>query len=183
MQMKYISFFSFNASLFHLRRFMYFALFWLLQISEIIEEAEIPPVIIEDPAYPLFSWLMKGSRDNGNLTPEEKLFNHMLGKARMVIENTYGRLKGRWRCLLKRNDNNIDFVTTISSQHVAFCIICVKFTNSILIRIGRIKTEKEPVGLVIDEGHQAEGGDARNIRDALMRYFVNNFPYELQRFL
>ena len=66
----------------------YFVLFWPIQISQNIDGVEIPQVIIGDPAYPLLGWLMKGFRDNGNLPPEQKLFNHMLRQARMVIENT-----------------------------------------------------------------------------------------------
>ena len=53
---------------------------------------------------------MKAFPDNGNLTRCEKRFNYRLSKARVVVEHTYGRLKGRWRCLLKHLDVATDSV-------------------------------------------------------------------------
>ena len=75
--------------------------------------------MLGDPAYPLLPWLMKGFPDNGNLTREKKRFNYRLSRARVVIEHTYGRLKGRWPCLLKRLDVSTDFVPGL----VAACCV------------------------------------------------------------
>ena len=78
--------------------------------TENIDDVDVPLVMLGDPAYPLLQWLMKGFPDNGNLTRLEKRFNYRLSKARVVVEHTYGRLKGRWRCLLKRLDVATDSV-------------------------------------------------------------------------
>ena len=69
-----------------------------------IHGKEIPLLVLGDPAYPLLSWLMKAFPDNGSLSREQRTFNYQLSKARVVVEHAYGRLKGRWRCLLKRNN-------------------------------------------------------------------------------
>ena len=47
------------------------------------------------------------------LSPKERKFNTSLSRAHVVVECAFGRLKGRWRPLLKRND--VMYRTTISS--------------------------------------------------------------------
>uniref|UniRef100_A0A668AUA2 DDE Tnp4 domain-containing protein n=1 Tax=Myripristis murdjan TaxID=586833 RepID=A0A668AUA2_9TELE len=76
--------------------------------------------ILGDAAYPQTSWLMKPFMDNGCLTEEETNFNIRLSRARVVVENAFGRLKGRWRCLLKRNDCNLD---TVKSVVITCCVL------------------------------------------------------------
>ncbi|KAI7800694.1 putative nuclease HARBI1 [Triplophysa rosa] len=71
-----------------------------------INGLEIPLYLIGDPAYPLKN--------------EKRIFNHRLSSARIIVEHAFGRLKGRWRCLLKRNDININ---TVSDVVVACCVL------------------------------------------------------------
>ena len=56
---------------------------------------EVPVVVLGDPAYPLLLWMMKPYCDTGNLTHDQRRFNYRLSRARVVVEDAYGRLKGR----------------------------------------------------------------------------------------
>ncbi|KAK3573530.1 hypothetical protein QTP86_026997 [Hemibagrus guttatus] len=85
-----------------------------------VNGVEIPVHLIGSAAYPLKKWLMKGFTDEHSLTPEQRHFNSQLNSACTVAENAFGRLKGRWRCLLKRNDVDVAFMPDIVT---ACCIL------------------------------------------------------------
>ena len=63
-------------------------------IKETILGVDIGPVIIGDPAYPLLEWLMKAYPENENTPRWQRHFNYRLSRARMSVENTFGRWKG-----------------------------------------------------------------------------------------
>ena len=92
--------------------------------TEHLSGKDIPLVILGDPAYPLLSWLMKSFPDNGCLSRQQKTFNYRLSRARVVVEHAYGRLKGRWRCLLKRLDVNVGDVPHVIAVCCTLHNIC-----------------------------------------------------------
>ena len=56
--------------------------------------------VIGDSAYPMQSWLMKPFSYNSDLTAYQRNYNYRLCRARIVVENAFGRLKTRWRHVL-----------------------------------------------------------------------------------
>ena len=85
---------------------------------------DIPPVLLGDPAYLLQSWLMKPFINNGHLIDGQRKFNYRLSHARVVVEHTYGQLKGRWHCLLKRLDDDISHVPELVASCCVLHNIC-----------------------------------------------------------
>lgn len=87
----------------------------IFQTSELkahIENGKIPKEyhLIGDGAFPLTVNMMKPFPGN-NLEPEQRQFNYRLSRARMTVENTFGRLKARWRILIKFSE--MDFKKTV----------------------------------------------------------------------
>ena len=85
-----------------------------------IDGVRVPLVILGDAAYPLMPWLMKPYINNRRLDDEQKHFNYRQSRARMVVENTFGRLKTRWRVLLKQMEIGIKSVPNVIS---ACCVL------------------------------------------------------------
>ena len=66
----------------------------------------VPVCILGDPAYPLLPYLMKEFPASGN-TVQEQFFGYKLSSARMTIECSFGRLKGRFGALRREMDINV----------------------------------------------------------------------------
>lgn len=66
--------------------------------NRVVRGESLPYFLLGDRAYPLGRHVMRAyaGRDQ---TPEMLFFNRRLIKARLVIERTFGRLAGRFRCL------------------------------------------------------------------------------------
>ena len=90
----------------------------------------MPLVTLGDPAYPLLCWIMKAFQDNGSLTAEQKKFNYRLSHACVLVEHVYGRLEGRWQCLLKRLDVNTENVPNVVVTCCLLHNICEKQGDS-----------------------------------------------------
>ena len=72
------------------------------RVVQLGDFGEIPLVTIGDSAFPQFAWLIKAYNENTR-DNQKKYFNKRLCGARVVTENAYDILKGRWRMLLKKN--------------------------------------------------------------------------------
>ena len=138
--------------------------------KETICNKEIPLLVLGDPAYPLLSWLMKAFPDNGSLSRQQKTFNYRLSKARVVVEHAYGRLKGRWRCLLKRNDILIHDLPKLVAACCVLHNVCEihgetfdeDWMNDIAVHTSASATNTASTSL---------DNNGRDVRQALMTYF------------
>ena len=63
------------------------------------DDALLPFFLVGDDAFALRTWMMKPF-SHRNIEYEERIFNYRLGRARMVVDNAFGILSNRFRCLL-----------------------------------------------------------------------------------
>lgn len=125
--------------------------------------------VLGDSAYPLQSWLLKPFPDNGRLTAEQHTYNKKMCRARVVVENAFGRLKGRWRCLMKRNDGDIELVKSMVLTCCALHNLCERhgedYQHEWDAPVAAAVAEQPAVAL--RQGAVEEG---RDVREGLMRY-------------
>ena len=84
---------------------------------------KIRPLLLSDSAYPTTLWQVKPYiklNQNIMLNHSQKKFGKALSSARVTIERAFGVLKERWRCLLKRLDNNLENIPDII---LACCVL------------------------------------------------------------
>lgn len=85
--------------------------------------------MIRDPAYPILGWLIKGY--SGSLSPQQESFNAYLNSARIVIENSIGKLKSRWRCLKKTVEMDYTFVPKVNIFLLPYTYIEEELVSSV----------------------------------------------------
>ena len=111
-----------------------------------------------------------------NTSDVKRHFNYMLSRARMTVENTFRRWKGRFQKFLKRVDMQVE---TLVNVVVASCIlhnICELQDNVFLEdwEPDVIPLGQPPAVAIVDA---AATTDATDVRNALAQYFALEVPH------
>ena len=140
-----------------------------------VHGVDVPLFIIGDSAYPLQSWLMKPFPHNGVLSNDQKTYNYRLSRARIVVENAFGRLKARWRRLMKRNDMQThhipDVIATACILHNMCEVHGERFNDAWLQAMAQSGGDSiDPSTSVCRDGRSER---PKQVRDALVHYFAS----------
>ena len=128
---------------------------------------DIPPVLLADPAYPFLPWVVKGYPRN-EASRNQQVFNYHLSRARMTVENTFGRWKGRFTRFSKQVDMEVPSLVDVVLASCVVHNICEVQNNNFQPDWEEAEVVEEPI-VPIDD---IVAPDAENIRDDLTKYFT-----------
>lgn len=129
--------------------------------------------ILGDSAYPLQNWLLKPFEDTGRLTAEQQTFNRKFSEGHAVAENAFVRLKGRWRCLLKRNDCDLPLVKSMVVTCCALHNLCESRGEGYESEWDAAAATAVEPGVAV-AGEQDVEEEGRDVREGLMRYLLSD---------
>ena len=96
---------------------------WGDEPARVIRGQDVRPYLVGDAAFALTSKLMK-CFDNGNLTNTQQSFNYSVIRTGRVVEQAFGRLKGRWHVLVDNFVRDPDFATDLALVCCALHNVC-----------------------------------------------------------
>ena len=134
-----------------------------------IHGTELSPIIVADPAYPLLPWVLKGFQRKDDQPRRERVFNYRLSRARMTVENTFGRWKGRFIRFRKCVDMEVPALVNVVLASCILHNICEIQNNDFLPQWEEAERAEEAV-VGIDNVDIVEA-DAHDIRESLADHF------------
>jgi len=147
----------------------------LPQVHREIEETQVPFLVLGDSGFGLESWLQKPFTHHTQLSESQKIFNYRHSRARRSVENMFGRVKCRWRRLLRGVDVRYENAHKVISVAFALNNLCEKNTISFEPTAEEI-SENEELNRLYPQPTQASQKEYFSgilIRNALMNFFVN----------
>lgn len=84
--------------------------------STMISRTAVRPMILCDQAFPLISCLVNPFSHRANFTEDMESLDYQLSKVRRAVENTFGRLKARFRFIIKWMECNLCNISSSFSR-------------------------------------------------------------------
>ncbi|XP_060783114.1 uncharacterized protein LOC132890320 [Neoarius graeffei] len=135
-------------------------------VTRTIQGVNIPALIVADSAYSLTSNIMKPFPDG--VRGPRAAYNACLSRACIHVEHAFGRLKGRWRCIMKRNDSETKRVKHV----VAACIVLHNVCEMQNVAYQETQEEmfEQPEAGPQQQGALDDFSPAKRIREALVAH-------------
>ena len=137
----------------------------------------VAPVILGDPAYPLLPWLLKPYPENANTIRKQRRFNYRLSRARVSVENVFGRWKGRFRRFLKRVDMEVSNLVTVVAASCILHNICEMNNEDVLLHWleeTELATANYPQTDVLQMHNEDEREDSVSIRNQFANFLMSD---------
>ena len=138
--------------------------------EELLPGHEYVPQLLGDPAYPLLPYMMKEHEHSSS--NEAVTFNQMFRSARNMIECAFGRLKARWRILLRPMDIPVEKQPNIICACFGIHNFCEKVKGEVDANfVEKIVQEERRAKLSVDKHNSYTSLAGRKVRKAITSYF------------
>lgn len=132
--------------------------------TEVIGGVTVPSLVLADGAFPFRTYVMK-RYSQAVPTQEQKLFNRKHGNSRVIVENAFGLLKGRFRVLSRKCES--------SPENVKYkCLASVILHNFLLDRGDLVETdnlvEQNEVDIIRRNNNAQDNAAASRVRDLIL---------------
>jgi len=129
----------------------------------------VPLYLIGDS---MLTWLMKLFPHNSSLSAEQRTYNYRICRARIVVKNTFGRLKARWRRVSKRLDADIDNIPTIITACYILHNMCEVHGEAFVDNwMDEVRRDEQPHFHCGDSTTRTMAtSDARSVRNTLVQH-------------
>lgn len=102
--------------------------------------------LLGDNGYPLRQHIITPYKDYGNLSPQQRTFNRKLSTTRVLIENSFGILKSRFRQLQILDFHKVKKMAMFIKACCVLHNLCINFNDEVEFEDETEETLEEPVG-------------------------------------
>ncbi|CAN7948745.1 unnamed protein product, partial [Ixodes pacificus] len=135
-----------------------------------IEGTAIAPIILCDQAFPLTTNLLKPFASATSET-REAVFNYNLSKTRRIVENAFGRLKARFRFIMKRMECQLPNAKRAIRAACILHNICEEFRDKVEQQWEHEARELDDLCAQPSHNTDVFNGRGQGVRNALADYF------------
>ncbi|XP_067143703.1 uncharacterized protein [Centruroides vittatus] len=125
--------------------------------------------LLGDLTYPLYTFLIVPYKDYGNLTVKQKNFNRKHSSIRVVVEQTIGPLKGRFRRLKYLDMENISSMSKVVMTSCILRNLCINQGDIDCIEDAFVDDYNEPAEDPITRNRTAAEVKRNQLADLLMQ--------------
>jgi hypothetical protein len=127
--------------------------------------------ILGDAGYPCQNWLLTPYRDNGRLTQVQTYYNVKHSQTRIGVEQAFGKLKSRFRCLINPLTTSLETAILIVTVTCILHNICEERQEDMLID-DEYFDDQNHFQTLLDNNNNTYNS-TNSIRDNLANYLWN----------
>lgn len=142
-------------------------------------ETPIQYFLVGDDAFALKTWMMK-PLPMRNMNVKERIFNYRVSRARRVVENAFGILAARFRCLLTTIPLHPDRVTTVT---MACCVLHNILRQQNAHLDAPLEDHEDPVTHEVTQGAWREGAVLADMGQIYQGRNASNHAKQQRRYL